>query len=343
MARRVQQRAGRRGPYPPQISRSCDGRGGPPDDAPATLGEDGAVQEATTQPPTWFTSALATRPRDGFVEVEGARIHHLSWGDRSAPGLLLVHGGAAHAYWWSFLAPQLTHDYHVAAVDLSGHGDSGHRADYGMETWAEEVMAVADDLGMTRPIVIGHSMGGFVSIVAAALYGERLAGTIVVDSPVRRADPETDEGQRGRAFRNPKVYPSLDEAVRHFHLIPPQPCSNDYIVEHVARHSLKQTADGWSWKFDPGVFGQRSSQRGTHDYLAQIRGRIAVLHGQYSAIVTEDVIDYMNELLGRTAPVVEIPQAHHHLLLDQPLAFIAAIRALLADWTHSVPRARPVG
>ncbi len=45
----------------------------------------------------------------------------------------------------------------------------------------------------------------------------------------------------------------------------------------------------------------------------------------------------MNELLGRNAPFVEIPQAHHHVMLDQPLALIAALRALLADWEHSVP------
>ena len=298
------------------------------------------MYDEAAKAPVWFTSALATPPRVGHADVRGCRIHHLSWGDTSAPGLLLVHGGAAHAYWWSFLAPQLTHDYHVAALDLSGHGDSGRREGYDMETWAEEVMAVADQLGMTRPIVVGHSMGGFVSIVAAARYGDRLAGTIVVDSPVRKIDPETDEGQRGRAFRRPKTYPSLEEAVRHFHLIPPQPCANDYIVDHVARQSLRQTDDGWTWKFDPGVFQRSSSQQGTNEYLAQIRGRIAVLHGQHSAIVTDDVIEYMNELLGRTAPFVEIPQAYHHLLLDQPLAFIAAVRALLADWKHSVPRAR---
>jgi pimeloyl-ACP methyl ester carboxylesterase len=43
-------------------------------------------------------------------------------------------------------------------------------------------------------------------------------------------------------------------------------------------------------------------------------------------------------LLRRNAPVVEIPAAHHHLILDQPLAFVAALRALLADWEHSLPR-----
>lgn len=290
--------------------------------------------------PSWFTSALASTPRSGVVEVDACAVHHLSWGDPSAPGLVLVHGGAAHAHWWSFIAPQLTHDYHVAALDLSGHGDSGRRRSYDLEVWAAEVMAVAADLGMVRPIVIGHSMGGFVAIVTAALYGDDVAGTIIVDSPVRRADPETQEAERGRAFANPKTYPTLDEAALHFHLVPPQPCENAYIVEHIARTSLRQVEGGWTWKFDPEVF-HRFSPRGTDEYLAEIRTRVAVLRGQFSAIVTPDVIDYMDGLLGRAAPIVEIPQSHHHLLLDQPLAFIAAVRALLADWAHTVPRRVP--
>lgn len=287
-------------------------------------------------PPPWFSSALATRPTVSRVDVDGASINALSWGDPSLPGVMLIHGGAAHAHWWSFIAPQLTHGYHVAALDLSGHGDSDHRHLYAMETWSAEVLAVAEHLGMDRPILIGHSMGGFVAMVAAALHGSRLAGTIIVDSPVRRPDPESEEGSRGRAFRNPKTYASMDEALDHFHLVPPQPCENRYIVDHIARHSLRQTDDGWTWKFDRRVF-QRFLRQERSEYLATVSCRIAVLHGQFSAIVTPDVTDYMAELLGRNAPFVEIPQAHHHLMLDQPLAFLAAVRALLADWEHSLP------
>jgi pimeloyl-ACP methyl ester carboxylesterase len=292
--------------------------------------------------PRWFSGAIATAPTEGTVDVEGCPIHYLEWGDRTLPGLLLVHGGAAHAHWWSFIAPQLTHQYHVAAVDMSGHGDSGWRDRYGPELWGEEVMAVAEHTGMcvdgAKPILVGHSMGGFVSIVTASIHGEELAGTIVVDSPVRRPDPETEEGDRGRAFRNPKRYPDLDTAVEHFHLVPPQPCDNDFIVDHIARHSLRETDGGWTWKFDPGLWPKREMRQDViGDHLASVKCRIAVFHGQFSALVTPDISDYMNELLGRNAPFVEIPQAHHHLLLDQPLAFIAALRAILADWEHSVP------
>ena len=48
----------------------------------------------------------------------------------------------------------------------------------------------------------------------------------------------------------------------------------------------------------------------------------------------------MYDLLGRVAPVIEIPEAYHHMMLDQPLLLVTALRALLADWEHSAPYRR---
>ena len=148
-------------------------------------------------PPTWFTSATATAARTTEVDVEGCRIHALSWGDTAKPGLMLVHGGAAHAHWWDFIAPQLTHHYHVAAIDLSGHGDSGHRDAYAMEQWAREVLHVAGELGMDRPITVGHSMGGFVTMLTAALHGDDIAGT----APARPTHPLSAKDASSRQVR----------------------------------------------------------------------------------------------------------------------------------------------
>ena len=124
--------------------------------------------------PDWFREARALRFEDRSVEVEGCPIHYVTWGTPGRPGLVLVHGGAAHAHWWSFIAPQLSHDYQVVALDLSGHGDSGRRDGYPRDLWADEVMAVAEHAGLVgAPILVGHSMGGFVCIAAAARYGDR--------------------------------------------------------------------------------------------------------------------------------------------------------------------------
>ena len=81
---------------------------------------------------------------------------------------------------------------------------------------------------------------------------------------------------------------------------------------------------GWTWKFDSRVFVQSSTSK-MSDYLASVRCRVALLRGEFSIVVPPETGNYMYELLDRNAPLVTIPQAYHHLLLDQPLpAFIGA-------------------
>jgi pimeloyl-ACP methyl ester carboxylesterase len=288
--------------------------------------------------PGWFARAISTPHTEHTIEVSGCQVRYLNWGDRGNPGLVLVHGGAAHAHWWSFLAPLFIENYSVVALDLSGHGDSGQRELYPRSTWAEEVMAVSRHASFVGPpILVGHSMGGLISIVAAALYGDELAGAIIVDAPVRKPDPETQEGERGRAFRNPKTYPDLETARSHFRLVPQQPCDNQYILDYIAERSLRRIEAGYTWKFDPKVF-IRARAEAMHEHLANVRCRVALIRGELSHVVPPETGAYMYQLLHRSAPLVTIPEAHHHLILDQPLAFVAALRALLADWEHSLPR-----
>lgn len=291
----------------------------------------------TAPEPEWFTKTVATPYADRWVDVDGVPIHYLDWGDDDKPGVVLIHGGAAHAHWWTFLGPFLSSRWHVVALDLSGHGDSGRRREYRHDTWAEEVMAVVADASFPgRPVVVGHSLGGMVTITTAVHHGDELAGAVIVDAPVRRPDPESEEGRGGRAFRAPGVYPTLDEALTHFRVIPPQPCDNDYIIDHIARTSLHETDRGWTWKFDPDLF-RRPLVPPPGEALRDVRCRVALLRGDHSTVVPPDIAEYMYDLLGRNAPVISIPESYHHLMLDQPLAFVAAIRTLLADWQHSTP------
>lgn len=293
----------------------------------------------SSEAPTWFDDALAHEPEPSTIDVAGTDIRYWSWGTKGKPGLVFVHGGAAHAHWWSFIAPFFAKEWHAVAFDLSGHGESGRRGEYGHSMWAAEVMAVADDAGFPGPpVVVGHSLGGMVTIQTASTHGDMLAGAVIVDTPVRRPSPEEDEGSSGRAFKSPGIYESLAEAMTHFRLIPAQPCENDFIVEHIARNSLHETDEGWTWKFDPKLF--KGNIVPLRDQLATAACRIALFTGEHSVIVPKDVAEYMYDLMGRVSPVIEIPQAHHHLTLDQPLAFVAALRTLLADWNHSTPFVR---
>jgi pimeloyl-ACP methyl ester carboxylesterase len=287
--------------------------------------------------PAWFDRVVAVEPESAFVEVEGARIHYLRWGDRAKPGLLLVHGNAAHAYWWSFIAPFLAREYNVAAMDLSGMGDSEWRTDYSMELFVQEQLAVCEAAGMFAnnepPIIVAHSFGGFVTMLTGALHGDRLAGTVIVDSPVN--PPDRPGGPPKRVLRPHNIYPTLAAALARFRLMPPQTCDNLYIVDWVARRSLKAVDGGFTWKFDPAIW-QRFSIGDTAARLRATKCRIAIFRGENSVLMPPEIGEYMFNLLGRAAPVVTVPEAQHHVMLDQPLALVAALRALLADWNHSV-------
>lgn len=271
--------------------------------------------------------------------VSGATISYLGWGAPNRRGLLFVHGGGAHAHWWTHVAAGFADDFRVLAIDLSGHGDSDHRAAYTIEQWTEEVVAVMEHGGIAgRPVLVGHSMGGFVTIMTAARYGDQLDGVIVCDSPVAEPDPEVTS-HAGNAFGSgTRVYASIEEAVARFRTVPPQDHYLDFVIDHVARHSLQSVPGGWAWKFDRRIFEQFAGEMRAValPYLRRLECRFALLRSE-CGMVTPDISAAMYEALGRRAPVIELPEAGHHAMLDQPLVLVTALRTLLADWDHSNP------
>jgi len=300
--------------------------------------------DTNTKPsaPDWYRAAQAVPFCDETVMVNDCAIHYLAWGERERRGIVFVHGGGANAHWWTHVAARYASRYRVAALDMSGHGDSGRRQRYSLECWTDEVMAVVADAGMSgSPVIVGHSMGGFVTIVTAALHSNSLAGVVVCDSPVTEPDPEIDAARVGQAFGLPRVYEKLEEALARFRTVPAQSHYLDYVMADLGPRSLAKVEGGWSWKFDHKVFGAfaENPRSIARPYLADVHCRLALLRSEYG-LVTEDIGAYMYELLGRANPVIEIPQAGHHLMLDQPLLLITALNTLLADWDHSEPRKR---
>ena len=109
--------------------------------------------------------------------------------------------------------------------------------------------------------------------------------------------------------------------------MPEQACDNRFIVEFIGRHSLRRAEHGWVWKFDSEAMGSRRFGEPVREYLQAVGCRAALIFGEKSALVS----------LGPRAPVVEVPEARHHVMLDQPLAFIAALRMLLDGWMRNEP------
>ncbi|MAK61309.1 MAG: alpha/beta hydrolase [Ponticaulis sp.] len=313
------------------------------DDMPREVGPLSQFMGDIPPSPDWFSKAISTGYETRFVRVKGARVHYQSWSSPNKPGLLLVHGNGAHAHWYDFIAPYFAKRYNVVAMTFSGMGESDWRENYDMDTFSEEQIAVCEATGMfehaQKPIIVAHSFGGFVTILTGARYGHRLEGTVIVDSPVN--PPERERNRNRLRVRGNRVYPDLTTALGRFRLAPEQPCDNHFAMDYIARWSLKQVDNergkGWSWRFDPDIWQRFEFGEPASELLRKTACRIALFRGEESEIFPDEVRDYMEQLLDRKVPFVSIPHAYHHVMLDQPLAFVSALRALLADWDHSAP------
>jgi pimeloyl-ACP methyl ester carboxylesterase len=215
-------------------------------------------------------------------------------------------------------------------------GDSGRRENYGSDMRAQEMRAVIAQAGLgPRTFVVGHSFGGFMTMKFAAAFSEELDGVVIVDSPIRSPTEEAEHPIPPPNWGNKKIYPTFEAGLARFRLMPPQSCENDFAVEYIARHSLMRIDEGWTWKFDGNAIGARRFGEPFRDYLQAVRCRAALLFGENSALVSRDTAAYISSLLGPDAPIVEVPEAQHHVMLDQPLAFVAALRALLQNWVRA--------
>jgi pimeloyl-ACP methyl ester carboxylesterase len=279
--------------------------------------------------PTWFTDAIASPFDTSEVIVGGARISYRAWGKPGSQGVILVHGGAAHAGWWDHIAPFLAAEHRVVAIDLSGHGDSDRRADYSLATWADEVLAVAARESVGRPVIAGHSMGGFVGLTAAKLHGDSVRGVVAIDSPVREISPEAKTWLASNpTMPDHKVHPDRQTVIARFRTLPEDEAGLEYVRRHIAEQSVREVEGGWSWAFDPQIFV--SAQMEPED-LAEAGCEVALVRGE-RGMATTDITESVAEVLGGHVPVTLVPDAGHHIMFDQPIALIALLQTLLGQW-----------
>ncbi|TQM11315.1 alpha/beta fold hydrolase [Pseudonocardia kunmingensis] len=284
--------------------------------------------------PSWFREALAVAAEVGEVDVAGVPVRYRAWGTPGNGGIVLVHGGGAHSRWWDHIAPLLAAPAgrRIIALDLTGHGDSGRRAEYSLSGWAEEAVVVGRAGGAgPAPVLVGHSMGGMVALTAARMFGAELGGAITVDTPVRDLTPEEAAARDGRAFGPLRIYRSREKAISHFRLVPAQAKELGYVVAHIAEHSVRPVEGGWAWKFDPQAFRRPPLAAAE---LAELDCRVALFRAEHG-LVPAAMSDMIVDRLGRAVPSVEIPTAAHHLMVDEPIALVTGLRALLADWEYS--------
>ncbi|MFT7244988.1 MAG: pimeloyl-ACP methyl ester carboxylesterase [Candidatus Azotimanducaceae bacterium] len=294
--------------------------------------------------PDWFNHAVAQTPQHHTLSVLDAAVHYQTWNvaakERETkqeaiqqtvrPGLLFVHGHGAHAHWWDFIAPSFSRRYQVGALDMSGNGDSDHRAQYRASQFAAEIVAVAKRLGPNTTLV-AHSFGGSMARIAAYLHPGAFQSLILVDSVINRTRRQTTV-PRSVAAPRVRFYPTLQEAKRRFRLRPPQPRPADYIQDYLAKHSVHETPDGYQFKLDPQVFDKFwPDQIEYPDAVTMIENLqipTAYIYGELSRFCPPEALQELASLFpGEKLKMVAA--AYHHVFLDQPEAFIDILQEML--------------
>lgn len=286
--------------------------------------------------PDWYERNLAAEHDTLDVRMpDGRRIEAWAWGQRGAPGLIFVHGNSAHLGWWSFLAPFFADRFRVVAFSLGGMGGSDWAPDYGAASFAAEMWAAADAAGFQEsdqaPIIVAHSMGGLPLIYSAARTDRPIRGGILVDVGFPGVTDIVIPPYSGH-----RLYPSEAAAVARFRLSPMQPCEHRWLLEDLARMAVRPVTNeageaGWSWRFDPALWGGIP----TSDVWNQLRAArypLAIVRGAESLLTGPKMMEAVCAALPGPTPIISIPAAHHHVMIDQPIATVAVLQTLFKTW-----------
>ena len=191
------------------------------------------------------------------------RLHYVDWGNEGAPAMLLVHGGRDHCRNWDWVAQALKSDYHVIAPDLRGHGDSQWLVGGAYTTidYVYDIAQLVRQTGLRDIVLVGHSMGGSVSLAYAGLYPDTVVKLVSIEGMGMSATGSDDStpgherlvewvrNLRQLSGRIPKRYPTLEDAFQRMQQANPH--LTEAQARHLTIHGSNQNEDGtFSWKFD---------------------------------------------------------------------------------------------
>ncbi len=212
----------------------------------------------------------------------------------------------------------------------------------------EEIMGVCADSGMlaatTPPILAGHSIGGQHVVRTAMAHGKSLTGVIAIDA-LRYAELPTDSAVK--ALKGPRpaprpspIYSDYQSAVARFRLTPAPAIQiqTDYVLDHIARHSVREVEGGWTWKFDNALSSIASLGMELKDGLADLSCYSAAIYGERTHLADETMLEKMTAATKGEVPLFVIPGSSHYPMIDSPLAFVSAVKGVSLAWIAAARR-----
>jgi pimeloyl-ACP methyl ester carboxylesterase len=267
------------------------------------------------------------------IVLRQLRFHYLEWGNPNSLPIVLLHGGHQSAHSWDLVSLHLAQNYRVFALDQRGHGDTEwpRDAEYTNDAMSIDAEAFIDALGLKRPILIGHSMGGRNALLLTRRDPSRLRALVVVD-----VGPELSE--RGRTViagfvQMNQEFDDLEHFVENVRKYDPYRSLEH--IERTVKYNMLQRADGkFVSKCDATprrlglVRGQGPLENITLDDAREFHLPVLVVRGANSEILNADAAERFRDALPQ-GTLATVPNCGHNVHGQNTLGFIAALDEFL--------------
>jgi pimeloyl-ACP methyl ester carboxylesterase len=278
-----------------------------------------------------------TEPVERRIALPALTLAAQVWGDATLPPLLALHGWLDNAGSFARLMPRLARRWQVVALDLPGHGHSGHLpagASYHYVDYVQAVLAAVDALQLDRYVLLGHSLGAGIASLVAAARPEPIERLLLIEGLGPLGDDGAHTLQRFRDALAPRegngkplrTFRDVAQAINARSIASGLPAEQ---ARPIVERGLLETDGGWRWRSDPRLTrasAVRLAEAQVHALLRGITVPTALLLAQPATPYLPDAM-----MQARADCVAHIAVNHmdggHHLHLQHPQA--------VADWIEA--------
>ena len=281
--------------------------------------------------PTWFKESISIKGTELSIDMKDGKITYSKWDSKTESDnlLIFIHGTGAHKKWWDPIAPQFLNDSNVIAVDLPGMGDSDFRETYSITDFGKCIFEIIKkemkEMNIENIFIVGHSLGGQVAAYVASENKNLVTSLIMIDTFIRPPDYDPSQHEGG-PLRKIKHYADKITILERFRLMPKQECNNTWFLRYIAEYSVKETSDGWRWKFDDLMFNSLERLFG---YKFSFKCPALFIYGAESLLMSGNILSNIKTMYSDVMDFEKVNNAAHHVPLDKPLEIVDIIKKRL--------------
>jgi pimeloyl-ACP methyl ester carboxylesterase len=269
-----------------------------------------------------------TEPIMTKAKGDGVKIQLAIW-EGKGKQILCVHGITANSRFWDCLASALSPHHRVIAMDLRGRGLSDKPpTGYSIQHHCKDILALMNDQGLKRPVLMGHSLGAFISLVFAAQSPQRVDRLILVDGGGKLSETQIAKvfaGIKPSLDRLGQIFPSLETYLAQMKQAPYLQPWNLY-MENYFRYEIEKVKGGVRSRVHPKHIEEEAKNLGkvdSQEFYKKVKAPTLILRATKGMLAKDDLLlpeDVANRMVREipNAKKVDLKGTNHYSILFQP-------------------------